>query len=250
MLLVGLQEVTLALRSPFFYWGITTAQESRAMTKVTVWVVVKVGLELFFYTLLRDSGHSSYEVTKAEGWVICSNTAFIHRCSQLVQTLAGPGFAADRSSAFDHSQLAVQSTRQLALSYWPEWENVLGAKCQTPKWHLCSLWVLLFKCSSEARVTNSMDWELGSVIIKVWESDMSFQDSQALANSEVMCELSLPIEQKAGQGGGRGGIALMTCWAQPEAGHAGRRLERAEAEPGRQGRRPALSSKPDGHADK
>lgn len=68
---------------------------------------------------------------------------------------------------------------------------------------------------------------------------MSFQDSQALANSEVMCELSLPTEQKAGQGGGRGGIALITCWVQPEARHAGQRLERAEAEPGREGRRPA-----------
>ena len=79
---------------------------------------------------------------------------------------------------------------------------------------------------------------------------MSFQDSKALVNSEVTCELSLPTEQKAGQGGGRGGISLMICWVQPEAHHAGRRLEEAEAEPGREGRQPSLSNKPDGHTDR
>lgn len=79
---------------------------------------------------------------------------------------------------------------------------------------------------------------------------MSFQDSKALANSEVTRELSLPTEQKAGQGRERGGISLMICWVQPEAHHAGRHLEKAEAEPGREGRQPSLSNKPDGHTDK
>lgn len=168
---MGLQEVTLALRSPFSYWGSNQgpgeSSDDQGHSVSGAWT-------LFFSTVYRDSGHSSYEVTKAEGWVICSDTALTHRYSQLAQTLAGPGFAADLSSAFNHSQLAVQSTGQLALSFWPEWENILIAKCQTPKWHFCLLWVLLFKCSSEARVTNSMDWELGSVIIRsekvIWVS--------------------------------------------------------------------------------
>lgn len=42
----------------------------------------------------------------------------------------------------------------------------------------------------------------------------------------------------------------MICWVQPEAHHAGRRLEEAEAEPGREGRWPSLSNKPDGHTDR
>lgn len=80
---------------------------------------------------------------------------------------------------------------------------------------------------------------------------MSFQDSKALANSEVTRELSLPTEQKAGQGRERGGISLMICWWQPEAHHAGRHLEKAEAEPGREWKAAfSLSNKPDGHTDK
>lgn len=141
MLLVGSQEVTPASSSPFSYWGSNQGpRESSDDHGHSVSGGQDRSWTLFFYTVYRDSGHSSYEVTKAGGWVICSNTALTHRCSQLVQTLAGPGFAADLSRAFNHSQLAVQSTGQLALSFWPEWEKCSHSK--VPDTKMTSLFAL------------------------------------------------------------------------------------------------------------
>lgn len=131
----------------------------------------------------RPLATAHVKATKAEGRIICSNTALTHRRSQLGCTLAGPGSAANSGSSFNHPHLAILLHR--AQYSWCLPTGLSGKTSSEQSARHRNIFVhygvLLFKCSSEARdgqfnglVTGQCDL----IIIKVWESGVSLQRSR------------------------------------------------------------------------